>query len=90
MTFKDINLHKGYNSDNHDQQLLNDFYIPALSTSKAYWRLTGYFTSGSIKAAAKGIRQLIRNNGTMRLITGLEFSKEDKKHSVHGIEDGFT
>tara|TARA_Y100001936_G_scaffold102306_1_gene100675 strand:- start:10029 stop:12239 length:2211 start_codon:yes stop_codon:yes gene_type:complete len=86
LTFKDLNLKKGYNSDNNNQEILNGFYIPSLSLSKEYWRLTGYFSSGSIRAAALGIRQLIQNHGTMRLITGLEFSTADKKAIKDGLD----
>ena len=78
----DLNLRDGYNSDTDN--ILHDFYIPALSKSTKYWRLTGYFSSSAIRVAAQGIRNLIKNGGTMRLITGLEFSEKDAK----AIEDG--
>ena len=80
---KDLDLHIGYNSE-ESENILKDFYIPVLSNSKEYWRLTGYFSSGSIRVAAIGIRRLIQNGGTMKLITGVEFSATDKK----AIEDG--
>jgi len=80
---KDLDLHIGYNSEDNEN-ILKDFYIPVLSNSKEYWRLTGYFTSGSIRVAAMGIRRLIQNGGTMKLVTGVEFSATDKK----AIEDG--
>ena len=82
MALADLNLRDGYNSDTDN--ILHDFYIPALSKSTKYWRLTGYFSSSAIRVAAQGIRNLIKNGGTMRLITGLEFSEKDAK----AIEDG--
>ena len=65
---KDLDLHIGYNSE-ESENILKDFYIPVLSNSKEYWRLTGYFSSGSIRVAAIGIRRLIQNGGTMKLVT---------------------
>ena len=81
MTLKDLNLKRKYNIE--DEKLYN-FYIPALKESKLYWRLAGYFSSNSISKAALGIRTLIENNGTMRLITGVELQAAD----IKAIKDG--
>ena len=40
--------------DSSWDDVLNDFYIPALSCSKRYYRVAGYFSSTSIAVAAKG------------------------------------
>jgi len=72
---RDVVKRVAYDSDTHD--LLKEFYIPALSVSKKYFRTTGYFSSTSIKIASEGIRNLIKNGGTMRLITGVNLSATD-------------
>ena len=81
MTLKDLNLQKKYSVSD---EKLNSFYIPALKESKLYWRLAGYFSSNSISKAALGIRTLIENNGTMRLITGVELQADDVKAIKEG------
>lgn len=72
---KDIPLKRSYDSDSDN--ILADFYIPALSGSMRYSRLTGFFSSTSLAIAAKGISGLIRNGGHIRLITGAKFRKTD-------------
>ncbi len=50
--------------------LLTDFYIPALARAKFYNRAVGFFSSHILSAAAQGLSSLIKNNGKMRLIIG--------------------
>ena len=75
VSLKDLQLKKSYDSDNDN--ILTDFYVPALSTSIQYSRLTGFFSSTTLAVAAKGISGLIRNGGSIRLVTGAAFSKQD-------------
>ena len=75
MTLKDLNLKASYDSDEDD--ILNDFYIPALSECVIYKRLAGFFTSSSFAIAAKGIAKFITNGGKIQLITNVVLSKED-------------
>ena len=75
MTLLDISLRNAYDSD--ADNVLNDFYIPALSNSILYYRLTGYFSSSTLAAAAKGITGLIKNGGDICLITGAAFQEKD-------------
>ena len=74
-TLKDLDLKSSYWSDEDD--LLQDFYIPALSVSKTYKRIAGFFSSNALAVAARGIAALINNSGNMLLITGVVFSQED-------------
>lgn len=74
-SLKDINLESVYSSE--DSDILKEFYIPVLSVSKEYNRITGFFSSDSLAVAAKGMTGLIKNNGSMKLITGLFSKKED-------------
>lgn len=62
---------------NLDDDVLNSFYIPALSTSNNYRRMTGYFRSSALIAAAKGIAAFINNGGNMQIVTSPNFSSED-------------
>lgn len=73
--FKDLTLKKVYDSE--QDNIICDFYVPTLSSCKLYKRVTGYFSSGSLLVAAKGIISLIRNNGKMDLISSANLSYED-------------
>lgn len=77
MSLKDIDhlIEPNYFSANSD--LVEDFYNLALSHSVRYDRLSGYFSSGSLCVAAKGMTKLIENNGHIRLLCGVQLSKED-------------
>lgn len=75
MNLKDLNLKKSYDSD--CDNILDDFYIPALSSSVDYKRLAGYFSSSCLAVAAKGIAGFIKNGGHMELITGAKFREQD-------------
>ncbi len=56
---------------------LHAFYIPALSASVRYERMTGYFTSSALAVAAAGVSRLIANGGRMRLLVGAALALED-------------
>lgn len=75
MSLRDLPLKKSYDSD--VDNILVDFYVPALAYSVQYLRLTGFFSSTSLAVAAKGISGLVRNGGKMRLITGAKFHGRD-------------
>ena len=76
-SLQDINLKASYWSDKDD--LINDFYIPSLSVSHIYKRISGFFSSTTLAIAAKGIASFIDNNGQMYLITSVVLSQEDKQ-----------
>jgi len=75
MNLREISIKKAYDSD--IDNVLLDFYVPALLASARYSRLSGFFSSTSLAVAAKGISGLIRNGGTVRLVTGARFREED-------------
>lgn len=75
MSLKDLALKKSYDSDSDD--ILNDFYILALSQSVTYKRLAGFFSSSALAVAARGISKLISNGGHMKLIASAKLRKSD-------------
>ena len=83
MSLKDLELKKAYDSDVDD--VLNDFYIPALSSSVKYKRLAGFFSSSSLAVAAKGISKFISNGGHMELICSAKLRKSD----VEAIKEAY-
>lgn len=58
--------------------IVQDFYVPALSEAISYDRLTFSFTSGALAAAATGFAGLIRNGGRMRILAAPELTPADK------------
>ena len=83
MSLKELDLKKAYDSDADD--VLNDFYIPALSNSVKYKRLAGFFSSSSLAVAAKGISKFISNGGHMELICSAKLRKPD----VEAIKEAY-
>jgi len=75
MGLRDISLKKAYSSDSDN--ILQDFYIPALEASIRYDRIAGFFSSSSLAIAARGILGLIKNGGVMKLIVSPKLSKKD-------------
>ncbi len=53
-----------------DGDLVELFYVPALTDATRYDRLTGYFNAQALALAARGIEHLVRNSGHMRLVVG--------------------
>ncbi|MDD5129603.1 MAG: DEAD/DEAH box helicase family protein [Candidatus Omnitrophica bacterium] len=84
-TLKDISFKSSYWSDEDD--LLQDFYIPALSISKTYKRIAGFFSSTTLAVAAKGIAAFINNGGKMYLVTSVVFSREDKESIENALKE---
>ena len=72
---KDINIKAVYNSE--DDNILEDFYIPALSQCIAYDRAVGYFDAKMLTSAASGLSEFIAHNGKMKLICGSTLTEDE-------------
>lgn len=77
MTLRDLHLRRSYDSGQSGADVLEDFYVPALSESVSYDRLAGFFSSGALAVAARGIAGLIANGGAMRLVVSPRLQPED-------------
>jgi superfamily II DNA or RNA helicase len=84
MTLRDMNLKVSY--DSTEDNILEDFYIPALTNSISYSRIAGFFSSTALAVAARGISYLIRSGGNMKIIAAARLSKEDITEIVSGEE----
>lgn len=83
MAFPELGLKETYDSDEDD--ILEDFYVPVLSHAVRYDRLAGFFSSGSLAAAAKGMAKFLQNGGQMRLVTSVQLSREDHDAIKNGL-----
>ena len=72
---KEVDIKFKYDSDKDD--LVNGFYIPVLSNSVEYYRMSGYFSSSSLAISARGIEDFIINGGKMKLLYNAQLTKED-------------
>ena len=68
-------LRSSYSSGRDD--LLADFYVPALSRANRYDRIAGYFASSAFVSAAAGLARFVNGGGTIRLIVGVQLSDAD-------------
>jgi DNA phosphorothioation system restriction enzyme len=80
---KNIEFKEEYRTDVGN--IVDDFYIPALSACSLYRRAVGYFTSNSIHLAMQGISELIANGGKMQLIASPNLAEED----IQAINKGY-
>lgn len=75
---------KGYYPGHSD--LLNEFFIPALTHSTSYDRITGNFSASVLALFSDGLPEFIDNGGTIRLMPGIELYEED----VEAVKQGRT
>ena len=67
--------------------ILEDFYLPALNSAVSYDRAVGFFSASMIAYAAQGLSALIRNGGTMRLVIGAELTPDEERSILYGYEE---
>jgi len=81
---KNIEFKGVYSTEEDD--LLNDFYIPALKSSIRYDRAVGYFSSGVFFIAGQGLSAFIKNEGKIRLLIGATLSTDDYDNFLKGYK----
>lgn len=81
---RDLALKSVYESE--DDDLLADFYVPALAASNAYDRAVGFFSGAMLSYAAQGISAFVKGGGRMRLIVGGEIDEEDARAIARGYD----
>ena len=70
-----------------DDNLVNDFYRPLLSSAVFYQRKSGYFSSTSFMNVFKEIINFIEKGGRIQLITSPNLSIEDREIFLKSIKD---
>ncbi|SIS63282.1 DEAD/DEAH box helicase family protein [Salimicrobium flavidum] len=84
MSYKKIELQRSYRSSKDLGTIVEQFYNPVLAKTSVYKRAVGYFSSTSLSVAAKGVAELIKNGGKMKLIASPHLEEED----IKAIEEG--
>lgn len=77
MTLNNISNWPKSRYDSKIDNIATEFFIPALKESTTYQRIGGFFSSTSLSLAARGIKELIQNNGKMQLVISPILTKED-------------
>jgi SNF2 family DNA or RNA helicase len=70
--------------DSDGASLVREFYEPAVACAVRYDRTTGYFSSGVLALASRGVEGLIRNGGRMRLVVGCTLGAADVEAIYRG------
>lgn len=73
----EIELTRSYDSGKDNSDIVAEFLNPVLSEAGEYFRLAGYFNSGMLAAAARGMASFIANGGTMRIVASPNLSARD-------------
>lgn len=81
---RDLSLKTVYKSE-YDN-ILEDFYIPALTVAKQYDRAVGFFSASTLSYAAQGMATFIRSGGRIRLILGAFTDNEDLEAADKGYK----
>ncbi len=77
LSLRERSFARAYDSGNQDVDVVSDFLSPALSSGVSYDRLAGYFNSGALAAAARGLSEFVVNGGKMRVIASPQLSPKD-------------
>lgn len=84
MSFKELHFYDEYLS--HENNLIEDFYIPVLSETIIFNRAVGYFRSDFLYQISKGMSSIIKNGGVVNIITSPNLTIEDIERINHGYE----
>lgn len=75
MSLSDLKLKKIYRTKQDD--VTNDFLVPALKESYIYDRGSGYFTLDSLANIADGLIPFIQHGGVIRVVTSVQLNDAD-------------
>lgn len=84
MSLRDYEFKISYRSGRDD--LICDFYLPALANSIEYNRAVGFFSTSMLNNLGKNIYPFIKNGGIIKLVCGVELSEQD----VEEINQGYS
>jgi len=81
---RDLPLQSVYRSD--EDNILEDFYFPALATAIQYDRAVGFFSASTLSYAGQALSHFIKNGGNIRLVLGAFTDVEDIEAVNAGYE----
>ncbi|MER8464533.1 DEAD/DEAH box helicase family protein [Mesorhizobium sp. M1396] len=72
---RDLPLKSVYKSDTDN--ILDDFYFPALATASRYDRAVGFFSAATLSYAAQALSNFVKHGGQIRLVLGAFCDQDD-------------
>lgn len=85
MALNKLSIKPFYNSQ--IDNIIEDFYIPLLSNSSIYKRVSAYFDSNIILLYSKGIENIVEKSGHIYFIFSCEISERDFNIIKNGYEE---
>src|SRR5690554_4720217 len=85
MALRNLNIKHVYRSNNND--IIKEFYIPLLSNSTNYDRVSAYFDSKILSLYSSGIEQIYMNGGKVRFIFSYDLNEYDYNLMKEGYEN---
>ena len=84
--FQELRFKPIYTTQKND--VVSEFYVPVLSRSISYDRVTGFFSSSALSTVARGLSKFLSNpNSKMRLLVSCKgFRKSDSIESIYSAE----
>lgn len=86
-SLRNLGLSESYDSSDPSQDIACDFLIPVLEVAEKYDRLSGYFNSGMLAAAPRGMGSFLARGKMMRVISSPQFSGDDIEALKDGVSD---
>lgn len=84
MSLADMHFSMSYNNQKND--VVHEFLLPALKESVEYDRAVGFFSSTSLLSITVGIKELVNNDGKIKIICSPKLSDEDIKSITEGYD----
>ena len=85
----ELTLKRHYDPASDGTDLVNAFYIPCLSRSNRYDRISAYFSSAVLRSFCPGLHFLYQNEGRIRFIFSCQLEKSDMEMITQGYEKRF-
>lgn len=82
---KTLKIKPFYNTAKNN--IVSDFYIPVLSKTKIYKRVSAFFDSNIFSLYSKGIENIVNNNGHIYFIFSKELTQKDYELIVKGYAE---
>ena len=86
-SLQSLRLSESYDSSDPSQDIACDFLIPVLEVAESYDRLSGYFNSGMLAAAPRGMGSFLSRGKKMRIIASPQFSHNDIEVLKSGVSN---
>lgn len=81
--FNELDIEQYYTTND---DVVNSFFLPLLNEAVQYDRTSAYFSMDSLATYARGLEQLVLNNGYCRLIISHQISE----HDFESIQKGYS